>query len=90
VGGVLPVKAHICIGGPLDGEYATSADFHGGYEKVPGTNRNDYSKKVEGMYEHLSDQYWQYNNSYNTRKRAPVLWMHESLLTRMPISPRER
>jgi hypothetical protein len=41
------VKAHICIGGPLDGQFATSMDFDGGYAKKGG--RNDYSNPIEGM-----------------------------------------
>lgn len=82
-------KAHIVIGGPLDGEFATSADFHGGYEKVDG--RNDYSQRVEGMYEHLAREYQQFNTAYrrSTLKGANVVWIHESLL-RPPISPRLR
>jgi len=74
------VKAHVCIGGPLDGEFATSADFHGGYAKVPGTNRNDYSKRIEGMYAHLWPHYVEFHNASSGRKRAHVVWIHEDLL----------
>lgn len=73
------MRAHICIGGPLDGEFATNADFYGAYEKVPGTKRNDYSKPIEGMYAHLKHDYFDYNNA--TRGRlANVVWIHKSLL----------
>jgi hypothetical protein len=86
-------KAHPCIGGPLDGEFATSGDFHGSYEKVPGTQRNDYSKPVEGMYAHLSDDYYQFNTAYSyTMKRrnlARVVWLHVSML-RPSIAPSKR
>ncbi|HEY6019187.1 MAG TPA: hypothetical protein VIY48_04585 [Candidatus Paceibacterota bacterium] len=85
------MKAHFCIGGPLDGEFATSDDFYGGYEKVPGTRRNDYSKRVEGMYEHLKDEYHQFNNA--SRVGAPkgchVVWIHKNALS-PSISPRKR
>jgi len=82
-------RAHICIGGPLDGEFACSDDFYGGYEKVPGTNRNDYSKSVEGMYEHLKGQYQQFNTAHSRRGACNVIWLHTSLM-KVPVSPRAR
>jgi len=76
-------RAHPCVGGPLDGQYATDGDFHGYYEKVPGTRRNDYSKKIEGMYEHLKDEYYPYNcaNRSWARHRMPnVVFVHKDLV----------
>lgn len=83
------MKAHVCIGGPLDGEFATSADFYGGYEKVAGTNRNDYSRRVEGMYQHLRDQYHQFHNASRDSRRATVVWIFHEMLPRA-ISARQR
>jgi hypothetical protein len=87
------VKAHPCIGGPLDGLYATDGDFHGSYEKVPGTKRNDYGKPVEGMYEHLKGEYTPYNIATRAmirgKERANVVYVHDSL-NRASVSPRLR
>lgn len=77
------MKAHVCIGGPLDGEFATTADFWGGYEKVPGTNRNDWSRRIPGMYEHLTHDYVQFHNASRAKGRATVVWIHRPLL---PVS----
>lgn len=76
------MKAHICIGGPLDGQYAASGDFYGFYEKEPGTQRNDYSKRIEGMFEHLKDEYHQFNNAGRafTPRGCHVVWLHKSIL----------
>ena len=83
------MKAHVCIGGPLDGEFATGADFHGGYEKVDG--RNDYKKPIEGMYEHLKNEYHQFNNAGRAWNRtgSNVVWIHTSVL-KGSIPARER
>ncbi len=87
------MKAHICIGGPLGGEFATSEDFQGGYPIKDG--RRDYTRKIEGMYEHLAGQYAQYNFGYApyptsiTKNRPSMVWIHKDLL--LPsISPSKR
>jgi hypothetical protein len=67
-------KAYICIGGPLDGQYATTEDFH----------------DREGMYAHLDDQYASYNSSGSYGGgRASMIYVHMSLI-KPPISGRER
>ncbi len=95
------MKAHICIGGPLDGEFATGADFYGGYEKTDG--RNDYKKPVAGMYAHMKDEYHQFNTAHRSgttirwkaeggkikRWECHVVWLHTSLL-QPAISPKDR
>jgi hypothetical protein len=79
------VKAHICIGGPLDGEFATSLDFYGRWTKDMGHE--------EGMYEHLRGEYHQFNNAHSGawkgKPKNSVAWIHESLL-KPSVSPRER
>lgn len=85
-------KAHPCYGGPLDGMNATDGDFHGYYEKVPGTKRNDYSKPIEGMYEHLSDDYVPFNIAHRAWLRGAtpnVVYMHRSIL-RDSVVPSKR
>lgn len=83
------MKAHICIGGPLNGEFATSKDFYGEWDPV-------VIKRYEGMYNHLRAEYVQFNNAsrpYNTgqhgRHRAQVAWIHIDCLP-PSISPRNR
>lgn len=86
------MKAHVCIGGPLDGQFATSDDFYGNYPYEPGTRRRDYrAAPNEGMYEHLKDEYFQFNTAARvaTRNHAHVVWLHKSLL-KPAISPKDR
>jgi len=92
------MKAHICIGGPLDGEWATSSDFHGDWISAGADSRRE-----DGMYEHLSREYFQFNTArhqstvfqHPSRKKGlgrvecHVVWLHRSLL-QSPKSPRER
>lgn len=77
------MKAHICIGGPLDGEFATSKDLHGEWSYPPG--------HIEGMYEHLQHEYHQFNNANRAFNKTGchVIWLHESLM-QSSISPRKR
>lgn len=88
-------KAYPCIGGPLDGEFATTGDFEGDYPYVKGTKRRDYdAKRIEGMYEHLASSYVQFNqagNNWNkdTRRIPPMIWLHTGLLV-LPVPPKER
>lgn len=88
------MKAHPCIGGPLDGLYATNGDFHGFHEKVPGTRRNDYSKPtIEGMYAHLKGEYVAYNISARAllrrKERGNVVYVHDSV-NRASVVPSRR
>lgn len=88
------MKAHPCIGGPLDGEFATDGDFHGYHEKMPGTQRNDYTKPIEGMYEHLRHEYVPYNISTRShmrgkKGRANVVYVHDSI-NKFSIAARKR
>jgi hypothetical protein len=75
------VKAHICIGGPLDGEFASSRDFHGKWQYP--------EPREEGMYEHLARDYVEFHNASSSRKRAAVCWIHISLLP-LPKAMRDR
>ena len=86
------MKAHLCVGGPLDGEFATSDDFYGYIPYVKGTKRRDWrAGRTPGMYDHLRKEYHQFNNA--SRAFAPkgchVVWIHESVL-KPSISPRNR
>lgn len=76
------MKAHICIGGPLDGEFATSEDFYGHWDRQSLMHER-------GMYEHLKNEYAQFHNASRSRKRAQVCWIHVPLLP-VSISPRKR
>ena len=96
------MKAHICIGGPLDGEHATSEDFFG-YRPIDPKTKRPYpygvGKKMPdgrwpwsrdpGMYAHLSREYVQFNTSSHGAAKSDVIWIHRSLLTGS-ISPRKR
>ncbi len=76
------MKAYYCVGGPLDGEYATSKDFHGNWE----TNE-------DGMYSHLRKEYAAYNSSgwsyVPQGDKCSRLWIHKDYL-KPGISPRGR
>ena len=76
------MKAHVCIGGPLDGEFAASIDFYGRW------NREE-SHYEDGMYTHLKDVYVQFHNASAGRRRAHVVWIHLDLLP-MPKPLRDR
>lgn len=70
------MKAHVCIGGPLDGEFAATIDFYGRW--VAEERRHE-----EGMYEHLKGAYVQFHNAHRGRARearAHVVWIHLDLL----------
>lgn len=89
------MKAHICIGGPLDGEYATYQDFVGYWD--------DNGQRDRAMYEHLRDQYYQFNTAHHrstilqraSRKLGQkeegchVVWLHRSVL-KPSVSPKNR
>lgn len=72
------MKAHPCIGGPLDGEFAMYHDFW-------QTNN--------GIYAHMRDEYVQFNNAHHEssskKSRAAVAFIHVSKLPKS-ISPRDR
>lgn len=76
-----PRFAYPCVGGPLDGEYATTEDF-----RTWGDN--------PGMYTHLTREYHEYNYTVATRKRVgsfppSMIFIHVSLLK--PLArPRDR
>lgn len=69
------MKAYYCVGGPLDGEYATSKDFYG-----------DWRTKEKGMYAHLYKQYSQFNGCGG---RCTMLWIHVDLM-KPGINPKNR
>lgn len=99
-GQVEDVKAHRCIGGPLDGEYATSEDFLG-YRQINPETKKPYIyhqaraagtnawKRDEGMYQHLKGEYMQFNTARHGNAASDVVWIHSSLLTGS-ISPKSR
>ena len=86
------MKAHICIGGPLDGYFATSEDFAGAPYKYsyPNGRTNPPMRTITGdagMYNHLRDEYAQYNfgnspygSSFIPRARPSMVWLHYTLL----------
>ena len=79
----MSVKAYPCIGGPLDGKHAVTADFYREFGKPEYRYWNP-----AGMYSHLSDQYHAYNNA-GTSKFASMVFIHVSLL-KQSIKPSER
>lgn len=83
------MKAHVCVGGPLDGEFATSEDFYGypARDEKGRLERLNWTPRETGMYQHLRNEYQAYHNAH--RSNVPVLWIHTSLL-KPPISPRKR
>jgi len=79
-----PRFAYPCIGGPLDGLYATTQDFYGA---------SSWSDRDEGIYHHLRNEYYEYNSGYGARKRIgghpSMVFIHKSLLKPL-ISPKDR
>ena len=72
------MKAHICIGGPLDGLHACTNDFW--EDEWDGKNLT-----YTGRYADYQNDYVQFNNAdrpYNPRKnpRACVAWIYRPLL----------
>ena len=67
--------AYPCIGGPLDGQYATTDDFYRGWGKP-----EDKYYRPEGMYSHLSQEYCEYNAAYRHSKYTSMIFIHVSLL----------
>lgn len=90
----MSAKAHFCIGGPLDGEHAASEDFHGYRQrddkgKVIPYHRTGYVRPEPGMYEHLSNEYVQFNTANHGAARSDVVWIHRSRLPgSIPMSRR--
>lgn len=97
------MKAHICIGGPLDGEFATTEDFIGYKALNPETGKpykwSDRDaegrmpnglwswQREPGMYEHLRHEYHRFNSGGTSK--VSMVWIHKDTL-QMPISPRKR
>lgn len=94
------MKAHVCIGGPLDGEHATSEDFYG-YRVINPETKKPYRhgermpdgrysfQRDPGMYQHLRREYHQFNTRSHGAAKSNVVWIHTSRLTGS-ISPRQR
>jgi hypothetical protein len=83
------MKAHVCIGGPLDGEHATSEDFYGYRRNEKDAYGNRTWKRDPGMYQHLKHDYCQFNTGSHGAAKSNVVWIHRDLLTGS-ISPRQR
>ena len=89
------MKAHLCIGGPLDGEHATSEDFYGYRARdekgkvIPYHKLKTYAPREDGMYGHLRNDYVQFNTSHHGAAKSDVVWIHRELLTGS-VSPRQR
>jgi len=79
-------KAYVCIGGPLDGEFATTYDFHPEVKSKGGEVLRE-----GGIYGHLAYEYTEFNAAVgNYRRHAPsMVFIHESLL-KNPIPARQR
>jgi hypothetical protein len=88
------MKAHLCIGGPLDGEHATSEDFYG-YRprdekgKVIPYHRAPIRAREPGMFGHLRNDYCQFNTASRGQAKSDVVWIYRPLLSGS-ISPRQR
>jgi hypothetical protein len=74
----MAAKAYYCVGGPLDGQYATTADF---YTYAWGDN-------PVGMFAHLDGEYSQFNNG-GYASGCSMVWLHKSLL-KPPIKAKDR
>lgn len=89
------MKAHICIGGPLDGEFASSEDFYGYRQRdekgrvIPYHRLERGWEREPGMYDHLKNEYLQFNTSSSRRGRCNVIWLHTSRMI-PPIPGRKR
>lgn len=97
-------KAYPCIGGPLDGRHAITDDFYEGphhYEflQPDGSWSRDWKlrgnappRKVfdgpGGMYQHLHDEYFSYNNA-DRSPYASMVFIHKSCLQKA-IPPSQR
>jgi hypothetical protein len=93
------MKAHICIGGALDGQFATSVDFEDGRHHWEWPEGRGVGKPVKiydgpaGMYHHLADHYYAYNSASGgrgtARNKPSMVWLHIDLL-KPSISPKDR
>jgi hypothetical protein len=80
--------AYPIIGGPLDGEYATTDDFY------PERGKPDsYYYRPGGLYGHLDREYAEFNAASGGNKKLggspTMVFIHKSLLKPL-ISPRDR
>jgi hypothetical protein len=87
--------AYPCVGGPLDGEYATTDDM------IPTMiAARDYGKwkkgdiiREGGLYGHIAHEYHEYNASHGSAKKIgskpSMIFIHNSLLKPL-ISPKDR
>lgn len=83
------MKAHVCIGGPLDGLHATSADF-----RRESGRPGDPWHTEQGRYAEHGDDYLQFNTAYrystvlqraskrlgHKLEECHVVWIHRSVL----------
>jgi hypothetical protein len=85
-----PRFAYPCIGGPLDGEYATTDDFE---KPTDEKYRGNSWFREGGMYGHLADDYAEFNNSRGGRKviggEPSMVFIHRALLKPL-VAPRNR
>ena len=98
--------AYPCIGGPLDGEHATTEDFYG-YRPINPETKKPYRwnerqpdgrysfERDEGMYAHLKNEYVEFNGSGGGgRKRIgmfpPSMIFVHKSLLKPTESPRKR
>lgn len=84
------MKAYICIGGPLNGQHATSKDFAPQRMVFNKSNPNTWNStyanssintmsKPAGRHFYLKDQYLQYNCG-KRGMACSMVWLHISLL----------
>lgn len=93
------MKAHICIGGPLDGQFAVTRDFEDGLYHWEWPNGRGVGKPIKisdgpaGIYFHLAEQYYPYNSAGGgrgaARNKPSMVWLHIDLL-KPSISPKDR
>jgi hypothetical protein len=90
-----PRFAYPCIGGPLDGEYATTDDM-----RPTHIAARDYGKWKKGdviteggLYGNIAADYFEFNSAHGRAKRIgafpSMIFVHRSVLKPL-ISPKER
>ena len=87
------MKAYICIGGPLDGQFASGKDFQSARKSFRAVATNfdpdfdtclEIKSEPDGKFASLGPQYKRYNAG-GQRGGCTMVWLHVSLL-RDPVT----
>lgn len=89
-----PRLAYPCIGGPLDGEHATTVDFMRAQRKYNYETKEFIEVAPEGMYNHLATEYIEYNCAGGSSKTIggwppSMIFIHRDSLPAL-ASPKDR